>query len=349
MIKDYRSMWHKELEFLRFKLVKMVLKGSLSIKEIIKEFWIWKSAMYNWVAKYKKWGKKALKSVENKWWRPKETDNNLTNKEKLKLAKMLKSSPCEIKQLHLDFWLWTINRVWELIKNQFKKDLKRWKVREILIEMWFSNQKPLYRAYQQNPERVEKWKKLELPKIKKEAEEEWRNILYWDEAWFRSIDQKWKTRAPKWETPIVRVTWARYWINAISAISPRWELYFMTYEDSFNSEKLIKFLKKIIYKTDNKYTLILDWHPSHKGSKVEKFLISISYQIKIYHLPPYSPELNPDEQVRNKVENDLKWDKITNKKDFLLKIKKSLFSLQKLKALVQSYFRHHEVWFFPIC
>ncbi len=40
----------------------------------------------------------------------------------------------------------------------------------LLRQLGFSDQKPLYRAYQQNPEAVKRWMDVDFPKIKKEAE-----------------------------------------------------------------------------------------------------------------------------------------------------------------------------------
>jgi transposase len=297
-------------------------------------------------AKYKKYWKSALRGWKNKWWRPKSKEKNLTNIQKKNLMIMLSSEPRKIKQLHLDFWLWTIKLIQFVIKKTFKKNLKFWKIREFLDEIEFTNQKPLFRAYQQNPEAVLEWVENTLPFIQDEAEKEWREIFYWDEAGFNSTDQKWKTWAKKWETPIVRVTWRRFRINAISCISSKWVLRFMVYEKSFNSETLIEFLKKIAYKTTQKMTLILDGHPTHKTKKVKSYLEKIDNQIKIYYLPWYSPELNPDEQVWNYVENDLKGHIIASKQHMIEKVKKNLFALQKKKDKVQSFFRHPEVKYF---
>lgn len=277
------------------------------------------------------------------WWRPKKENNVLSIKEYKKLEKVLDCEPRKHKQLHLDFWLWTIKMVQYTIKELFWKQMKRWKVRDLLIEMWYSNQAPLFRAYQQNPEKVTERIETTLPLIKNEAEEEKREVMYGDEAGFRSTDQRWKTRAKKWKTPIVRVTWHRFSINAISCIWSKWDLRFMAYESSFNSDKLIEFLKRLVYGTTKKITLILDGHPSHKTNKVKQYLQSIDNQIKIYYLPWYSPELNPDEQVWNQVEHDLKGQIIASKQAMIDKVKRSLYRLQKNKDKVSSYFKHPEV------
>ena len=186
-----------------------------------------------------------------------------------------------------------------------------------------------------------------MPLIKDEAEKEDREVMYWDEAGFRSTDHKWKTWAKKWKTPMVRVTWSRFWINAISCIWPKWKLRFMAYEWTFNSDKLTEFLKRLTYRSNKKLTLILDWHPSHKTAKIRLYLQSINDQIKIYYLPWYSPELNPDEQVWNQVENDLKGQIIASKQQMINQVKRSLYRLQKEKSKVMSYFRHPDVQWYP--
>jgi transposase len=86
--------------------------------------------------------------------------------------------PRETKKLVLDFGLWTVKYVQRGIKVLFGKTVKEWKARELLIELGFTNQRPLFRAYQQDPEKVEKWINEELPMIIAEAEDEKRTIYY---------------------------------------------------------------------------------------------------------------------------------------------------------------------------
>jgi transposase len=126
---------------------------------------------------------------------------------------------------------------------------------------------------------------------------------------------------------------------------------FMSYEGSFTSDTLVQFLERIVYKTDQKYTLILDGHPTHKTKKVQEWLKehsisdehwNTSPQIRLYHLPPYSPELNPDEQVWNHVKNQMKGVISVSKSDIRKKVCNCLLRIQKRKELISSFFRHPE-------
>lgn len=334
----------REMEVIRIQAVKLFVKGYMKKKDICELLEISMTSLYERIRIHKeKWYRwLKAKSWKNKG-RPEKVENKLTNKQKKILVRVISQEPRKTGKLMLNFGLWTIKYVQHAIKILFKKEMKEWKVREILIELWFSNQKPLFRAYQQNPEKVEKWLDEELPFILDEAEKEWRKVYYGDEAGFRSANHRWKTWAKKGKTPKVSATWARFWVNAVSIINPKWELRFMAYEWSFTSDTLIKFLKKVVYKTTSKITIILDGHPTHKTKKVKAFLESINHQVKIYLLPWYSPELNPDEQVWLHVHNDLKGVIVADKKELIAKVRQSLYRQQKQKDKVASYFRHPDV------
>lgn len=331
------------LEDLRIKAVKLYVKGGVKVKDIVEIMWIAESTLWYWIGVYKKKWLRWLRAKKGQPGKKKEKSNNLTSKEKKELKLVVLKEPRETKAIMLDFGLWTVKAIQHTIKILFDKDLKEWKVRQILEELGMSNQKPLFRAYQQNPEKVEKRLDEELPFIMDEAEKEERTIYYWDEAGFKSANHRGKTRWEKGKTPIVTATGARFWVNAISIISPKWELRFMAYENSFTSDTLLKFLKTLVRGNDKKMTLILDWHPTHKTKKVKEYLEKINHQIKIYYLPGYSPELNPDEQVWLHVHNDLKGVIVANKKQLIQKVRQSLHRQQKQKEKVASYFRHPDV------
>lgn len=117
----------------------------------------------------------------------------------------------------------------------------------------------------------------------------------------------------------------------------------MVFEWTFKAETLIEFLKKLIYKTDKKYTIILDGHPTHKAKKVKDFLKLINNQIKIYYLPWYSPELNPDELVWNEIDNNLKQRFCASQSQLWDEVRKQLYKLQKNKDQLLSMFWHKDL------
>jgi transposase len=91
----------------------------------------------------------------------------------------------------------------------------------------------------------------------------------------------------------------------ISAISPRGELRFRVQEGKMNAGKFIDFLKALLDSVSGKVFLIVDGHPVHRAKKVSEFVEEKSDgRLSIFFLPPYSPDLNPDEWVWKNVKND---------------------------------------------
>ena len=107
------------------------------------------------------------------------------------------------------------------------------------------------------------------------------------------------------QTPVVITTGERKSVNMVSAISPRGELRFRVQEGTMNAGKFIDFLKALLDSVPGKIFLIVDGHPVHKAKKVSEFVKEkADGRLSIFFLPPYSPDLNPDEWVWNNVKND---------------------------------------------
>src|SRR6266700_3805208 len=124
------------------------------------------------------------------------------------------------------------------------------------------------------------------------------------------------TWGPVGQTPVVVKTGERKSVSMVSAISPRGELRFRVQEDRMNAARFIDFLKALLDSVPGKIFLIVDGHPVHKAKKVKAFTENeADGRLKIFLLPPYSPDLNPDEWVWNNVKNDrvarrLLWEKM---------------------------------------
>jgi transposase len=58
-----------------------------------------------------------------------------------------------------------------------------------------------------------------------------------------------------------------------------------------------EFLRRLITGMDRKIFLVVDGHPAHKAKLVKRFVQDHADRLELFFLPPYSPELNPDELV----------------------------------------------------
>lgn len=88
--------------------------------------------------------------------------------------------------------------------------------------------------------------------------------------------------------------------------------------------------------------VIVDGHPAHKAKLVREFLESTDGMLKLFFLPPYSPQLNPGEQVWAHVQRDIGRRRVQNIEQAKRMARSALCRLQKLLALIQSFFRQLE-------
>src|ERR1019366_1318429 len=93
---------------------------------------------------------------------------------------MIKLTPGEPHPF--EFALWTREMVREVIRREFAVRLSVVSVGRLLRKLGLSPQRPLHRAYQPNPEAVDRWKRQEYPAIRAQAEAEGATIYFADEA-----------------------------------------------------------------------------------------------------------------------------------------------------------------------
>ena len=90
----------------------------------------------------------------------------------------------------------------------------------------------------------------------------------------------------------------------ISAVSPRGEIHFSFLSGNLNSGLFIDYLKKLMHDIPGPIFLIVDGYPSHKSKETLEFVQSTEGRLNLFFLPPYSPELNPDEWVWKSIKHD---------------------------------------------
>jgi transposase len=106
-----------------------------------------------------------------------------------------------------------------------------------------------------------------------------------------------------------------------------------------NSERFIEFLKKLLTDAAGPIFLIIDGVSYHKSKAVMNFVESTEGRLKLFHLPAYSPQLNPDEWVWNNVKNTQIGRKIvTRKSDLANNAWNALQRLKDLPWLVRGFF-----------
>lgn len=145
---DGRKLDHYSLQAMREQAVK-ALRASQTVAEVATAFGMNIRTVFKWLAKFVDGGQKALLAKPISGCPPK-----ISAEEMLWIARAARENTPQ--QFNLEFGLWTLSLLRELIKREFGKPLALECVRRIMKLMGFSAQKPLYQAWQQDPELVKK-------------------------------------------------------------------------------------------------------------------------------------------------------------------------------------------------
>ena len=330
---DGRKINRKALEEIRIRAVKRVEAGE-SPEVVIKALGLTRPRIYEWLAKYREGGVEALLSSKASGRPPKLPGNALQKIYRMVVGK-------DPRQLKFPFALWTRGMVRELIRREFDVRLSEVSVGRLLHKLGLSPQRPVRRAFQQDQHLVVDWMAKDFPTIKKMAQKAGADIFFGDEASVRSDYHSGTTWAPKGKTPVVVTTGARFKVNVISAVSPKGELRFMATENNVNAKVFCEFLSCLLADATAPVFLIVDNHPVHRSKEVHKFVSETEGKLKIFYLPPYSPELNPDELVWNYLKNH-HTGRMSHggKNEFQERVVSIMQSLQQLKDKVRGFFRH---------
>jgi transposase len=290
-------------------------------------------SVYRWMAAFLEGGQKALlaKPIPG---RPRKLDA-----EQLKwLARALRTR--NPQQFQFPFALWTRALVQQLIAERFEVRMSLSAVGRLLTALGFTVQRPVHRAWQQDPVLVERWLAEEYPSIRAEAKREGAQIFFGDESGMRSDYHAGTTWAKRGRTPVVKATGARFGWNMLSAIGARGELRFMTHEGTVTAAVFCEFLRRLLVGADRPVYVIVDGHPAHRAKRVRQFVEAQEGRLKLFFLPPYSPELNPDELVWGHVKTQVARRLPQTKAELRERLLAALRHLQSMPAKVSGFFRH---------
>jgi transposase len=170
-------------------------------------------------------------------------------------------------------------------------------VGRLLARLEITPQKPLRRAYERDPERIQKWLEDDYPKLRRRAKKYRAKIYFLDEAGFHSDPVLGRTYGLKGHTPVVPTSGQRQSINAISAVNAKGEFWYNVYSGKLNAERFVEFLQDLMKGRRERVLLVVDGHPAHKAKKVHAYVQSLAGKLELHFLPPYAPDLNPDEFV----------------------------------------------------
>ena len=288
---DGRTLDHKTLEQIRRMAFQRVREGEKPA-DVIASFGFCRTTIYKWmkVAAGRGRGVNALRSTRGTG-RPR----SLTPAQERQIFRWINGrNPL---QYGLDFGLWTRQIVCTLIAQKFGVRMGVTAVGALLAKLGLTPQKPLQRAYQRDPQAIERWQRESFPAIASKAKRQGAQIFFWDESGFRADSVHGKTWGVRGQTPVVRRPGQRQSISAASAVSARGGFWFQTYKGGLSGELFVTLLKRMMRHRKKPVHLIIDGLPAHKKALVRDYVKSTHGRLVLHFLPGYAPDLNPDELV----------------------------------------------------
>jgi transposase len=286
----------RNLEDIRLLALSAIDRG-MHPKDVAEAFGAGVSTVYGWMQARNEGGPDALRVRFAPGRTPRLSEEQVVRLWKLVVGR-------DPRQMQFDFALWTRDMVRELIRREFGVEYTAQGVGKLLRRMGLSPQRPLTRAWEQDHEAVAHWKQVEYPKIHAEAQATGASILFGDEASIRTDFHSGTTWAPVGQTPVVTGTGNQKSVNMISAINTQGKLHFSLLDSTTTSATFIEFCQKLLHDVEGPVFLIVDGHAAHKSAATRQYVESTDGRLRIFLLPSYSPELNPDEWVWKNVKND---------------------------------------------
>lgn len=335
---DARKLAPKTQEEIRRKAVAAVDAGMTQTKAA-EVFGVAPKTIWQWLKAFREGGADALQARKRG---PKGERATLKGWQAATICNMVRDKHPE--QLKLPFVLWTADAVRQLIQRQFKIRVSQRTVRRYLKQWGFTPQKPVRRAYERNEEAVKQWLEQTYPSIRAAAKED-KALIYWgDEMGVRSDHQAGRSYAPKGKAPAIAGTGQRFGCNVVSALTNRGHLSFMVFQEGFTAPVFIRFLRRLVKQSGRKVYVIVDNHPVHRSRKVKEWLKKHEAEIRLFYLPGYSPDLNPDEMVNQDVKTNAVGRKRARTREQLMgHVRRYLEKRRSTPDLVKRYFHEPSV------
>jgi transposase len=329
---DGRTLDHKTLEHLRITAVRRVIEDREAPSAVMESMGLCRTSIYRWLRCHEKdgWGALAAKIARG-------PEPKLTEKQRQRVKRWIVGR--DPRQYGFDYGLWTRRIVQSLIEKKFGVNLGLTAVGRLLAGLEITPQKPLRRAYERDPERIQKWLDQDYPKLRRRARQHGAEIFFLDEAGFQSDPVLGRTYGLKGQTPVVATSGQRQSINAISAVNAKGAFWYDVYSGKLNAARFVEFLGAFLKGRRKPAFLVVDGHPSHTAKAAKAYVQSTGGRLELHFLPPYAPDLNPDEFVWSYSKgNGVSKKPLRQNESLKERVVEDLEAVRRNKRLVKSFF-----------
>ncbi|AJF69540.1 transposase [Streptomyces vietnamensis] len=227
----------------------------------------------------------------------------------------------------------------DLIAKPYRVELTEPEVGKYLRRRGCPSSVRTSRAVEQHSKAVRRRHGETWPAIRAKVKRDGGEILFADQVGIRSDQVTGRTWGEKGRTPVVRRSGNRFSVNAMSAISAKGRMHFVVFTESFTAEVMCRFLDRLAGHFDHKVHLVVDGYSAHRSRKVRDWLAAHPDDVELHFLPPYAPELNPDELVNADLKHSLpKQHRARDQAELAAETRRFFHRRQRQPHIVRGYF-----------
>jgi transposase len=194
--------------------------------------------------------------------------------------------------------VWTHARIAKVVQEKMGVKYHPHHIPRILKKIKWTCQKPRQRASQRDEVAIQRWCRVEWPKLLKQAAASGQTVVFMDEVGFRLLPALVRTYAPRGQTPALKVPYSHDHLSMMGAMTLDGKLLTWIQDHSVKGPDVVRFLKHLLANISGKILLIWDNLPAHRGQAVKDFLASgATKRLTLKALPAYAPDLNPQEGI----------------------------------------------------
>lgn len=329
---DGRTLDHTTLEHLRIMAVRRVIEDGEKPSDVMDSLGLCRTTIYPWLRKFNDEGWDAL--VEKIAAGP---EPKLSEKQRQQVKRWIVGK--DPRQYGFEFGLWTRQIIADLIEQRMGITIGLTAVGRLLAQLEITPQKPLRRAYERDPLAVQAWVDEVYPRLRRKARKHGATIFFLDEAGFDSEPRLGRTYGLKGQTPVVSTTGQRQKVNVISAVTASGAFWCQVYTARLNAQLFVEFLREFMRGRTGPVYLVLDGHPAHKANAVKELVREMAGRLELHFLPPYAPDLNPDEFVWSYMKsNGLSKRPLRQNESLRERVEGDLATIKSNRTLVKSFF-----------
>lgn len=269
------------------------LKNGSTVAGVAQAYGVARATIYRWKERSSENGSDGLQRIVNP---------GSGNSPKLSLGeinRVLRYLTKPASSYNFDSDLWTCSKIRSLIDEKIGKNLHRSTIHRMLTEYGQTYKKIEPRWDKADILLQNKWIEDTIPEIKTFIRNKNALLYFVDESAISLTSSIGKSWSPIGAPAIVKRSSARGRLSAISAISPGNRLFFSLKRTNFGAAEVAKFLAQLMRAHPKRVVVVvLDNASSHRSKLVRKFE-NDHENLKLFYLPTYSPQWNPDEKVWN--------------------------------------------------